>query len=233
MVKHTKEYDSGIKGMIFNSEPERILARNLFGVKGDSFKTIGIGIEQSWEGNSKRFREKYGIWDPFILYAGRKDLGKNVEQLVAYFTSYKRRCPGRLKLVLIGGGDLSSKDHNKNVIDLGYVDMQDKYDAYSASLLFCNPSYMESFSLVLMESWLAGRPVLVNANCSVTKDFTIRSNGGLYYDGYAEFVQCVNYMINNPNKANQMGEKGRKFVKENYNWNVITKKLTDYFMQQV
>ena len=54
----------------------------------------------------------------------------------------------------------------------------------AAASLLCQPSHNESFSLVIMESWLCGRPVLVSSQCAVTKDFAKRSNGGLYFKDY-------------------------------------------------
>ena len=44
----------------------------------------------------------------------------------------------------------------------------------AAASLLCQPSHNESFSLVIMESWLCGRPVLVSSQCAVTKDFAKR-----------------------------------------------------------
>lgn len=95
------------------------------------------------------------------MYAGRKDKGKNIDTLVQYFKRYKQNEQDNLKLVLIGGGELEIPTEIKNdVYDLGFVDLQDKYDAYGAAALLCQPSKNESFSFVIMESWLCRRPVL-------------------------------------------------------------------------
>ena len=104
------------------------------------------------------------------------------------------------------------------------MEKQDKYDAYGAAELFCNPSEMESFSLVIMESWLAGRPVLVNGKCAVTKDFVRQTGGGLYFENYMEFEGSVSYLTEQKETAAKMGRKGRRYVTEHFDWNVITKK---------
>ena len=44
------------------------------------------------------------------------------------------------------------------------------------------PSFFESLSMVALEAWALGRPVLANAKCDVLKGQCIRSNAGLYYD---------------------------------------------------
>ena len=223
-----REAFSKVAGMVFNAEPERKLAEKLYGVKGETFETFGIGMETDWQTDPERFRMKYRIRDPFILYAGRKDAGKRVDRLVNAFAAYKKRNPGTLKLVLIGGGDIAIPDR-ENIIDLGFVSKQDKYDAYGAAEIFCNPSEMESFSLVIMESWLAGRPVIVNGKCAVTKDFVLQAQGGLYFDNYEEFEGTVNYLLTHQETADQMAKNGRKYVLEHFDWDVITKKYIRLF----
>ena len=219
---------SQVAGMVFNAEPERLLAEKLFGVRGDTFTTFGIGMDTDQTGDSERFRQKFRITDPFILYAGRKEAGKRVDLLVRYFAEYKKRNRDNLKLVLIGGGQIDIPD-KENIIDLGFVDIQDKYDAYCAAEMFCNPSEMESFSLVLMESWLAEKPALVNGKCAVTKDFVRRAAAGLYFDNYAEFEGAVSWLAQHPETAAQMGRNGRQFVLENFRWDVIVKRYLELF----
>ena len=219
---------SKVRGMAFNSEPERKLAEELYGVQGDNFVTFGLGMDTEWSGDAERFRRKYGIDEPFILYAGRKDAGKRVDTLIGYFDEFRKREDSDLKLVLIGGGSMRLPDQ-ENILDLGFVDPQDKYDAYAAATFFCNPSEMESFSIVIMESWLAGRPVLVNGLCPVTKDFVQRTNGGLYYTNYAEFDLCVRYLLSHPREMEIMAQNGRNFVLENFTWKEIVRKYQEYF----
>lgn len=223
-----REPFSRVRGMIFLSEPERLLARRLYGVEGKNYRTLGGGLDTDWSYDPERFRRKYGIREPFILYAGRKDTGKKVDVLVRYFAAYKKRHHDALKLVLIGGGNVELQDR-ENILDLGFVDIQDKYDAYGAAAFFCNPSQMESFSLVVMESWLAGRPVLVNGACAVTRDFVCRTDGGLYYENYAQFEKCVEYLTSHPAETEIMGRNGREYVLGHFSWKVIVEKYRAFF----
>ena len=223
-----REAYAPVRGMVFHAEPERRLAEKLFGVRGDAFVTLGEGVDTEWTPDGERFRRKFGIREPFILYAGRKDAGKRTDLLVSYFIAYKRRNPGNLRLVLIGGGkaDLPASG---DVVDLGFVEAQDKYDAYGAAALFCNPSETESFSLVVMESWLAETPVLVNGKCAVTRDFAVRAGGGLYFENFPEFEQCVKYLAEKKDVARKMGRNGRRYVLDRFGWNVIVEKYMEYF----
>ncbi len=226
-LKLFREAFSRVAGMIFNADPEKELAERLFGVEGERFTTFGIGLDADWTGDAARFRRKYGLEDPFILYAGRKEAGKRVDLLMEGFLRYKRRYGGNLKLVLIGGGKMEIPDPEE-IIDLGFVPLQDKYDAYRAAALFCNPSEMESFSLVIMESWLAERPVLVNGKCPVTKDFCMQAGGGLYFNGEEEFVACVRWLLAHPEESDRMGRSGRAYVKRHFAWDVIVRRYLEY-----
>ena len=222
-----KDVFSRVAGMAFLSDPERLLAETLYGVRGESFPFLGAGVDTDFSSDALRFRRKYEIEEPFILYAGRKDAGKRVDELIRHFVEFKKRNPSGLKLVLIGGGDIEIP--SGDIIDLGFVSAQDKYDAYAAATVFCNPSEMESFSIVIMESWLAEVPVLVNGKCEVTKDFAKKANGGLYYTSFVEFEGCLNYLLSHPATAKVMGKSGRSFVLANFAWDAIVAKYRCYF----
>ena len=49
------------------------------------------------------------------------------------------------------------------------------------------PSYYESLSMVALEAWALGTPVIANARCDVLLGQCLRSNAGLYYADAAEF----------------------------------------------
>lgn len=226
-----KKAFENLAGMLFLSQPEKELANRVFDLKNVKQLVMGAGVDTDFKMDGERFRTKFNIHDPFILYAGRKDVGKNIYLLLQYFDQYlKRHKNSKLKLVLIGGGDMYIPEELKNdVIDLGFVDLQDKHDAYAAASIFCQPSKHESFSIVIMESWLAEKPVLVHEKCDVTKNFCVQTNGGLWFNNYFEFEKEVEMLLGSPELAKSMGENGRKYVLENFSWNVITGKLMKFF----
>lgn len=223
---------SKVAGMIFHAQPEADLAERVYDLGNVNAKVLGEGVYTEYTYDAARFREKYNIKEPFILYAGRKDVGKNIYTLINNFHEYKYRNENDLKLVLIGGGEVKiPKDIEKDVFDLGFVEVQDKFDAYAAASVLCQPSRNESFSLVIMESWICERPVLVHDKCNVTKHFAKTSGGGLYFDNYFEFEGAVNYLLEHPDMADAMGKSGRKFVLDNFAWDVIVDKYMKYFKE--
>lgn len=229
-MEHIKEMFTSVKGVIFHAQPEYELANNIYDLKQVKTAVLGEGIDTDFTYDADRFRTKYNIRRPFILYAGRKDKGKNVHILIEYFKKFKVANKNiDLDLVLLGGGEIEIPlDVQKNIHDLGFVSNQDKYDAHAAATVFCQPSTNESFSIVIMESWVTGRPVLVHSECAVTKHFSISSNGGLYFGNYEEFEECLKFFINNEQVANKMGELGKRFVFKNFSWDVIIKRYTSF-----
>lgn len=220
-----KKMFTKVKGVVSLTKPEQLLTNKLFNVKEKEQALIGLGVELKTQPNPKRFRNKYKIQDDFILYVGRKEPGKNVPLLIDYFIKYKNSVHKNIKLVLIGGGKINiPKDSTKDILDLGFIPEDDKFDAFSAALLHCQPSINESFSFSIMESWLCKRPVLVHENCAVTKEHCIKSNGGLYFNDSYSFLECLDLLSNNQNINQNLGYNGCVYVKTNYNWTNIANK---------
>jgi glycosyltransferase involved in cell wall biosynthesis len=210
-----------VRTILYNTGPEKDLCNRIMAPEGNQV-VMGIGVDTTIGYDARRFADTFGITDPFILYAGRRDPGKMVDELIRYFTRYLEETGSALKLVLIGKGEITiPRGYSDRVIDLGFLPVQDKYDAYAAASVFCMPSLNESFSLVMMESWLCGAPNLVNGGCEVTKSHCIRSNGGLYYGDYEEFEACLSYLMTHPDIRVRMGENGRRYVQKEYDWDII------------
>lgn len=221
-----REMFARARGFLFHSESEQQLAARLYEVPGDNAFVLGAGVNTEVEASAERFREKYGIARPFLLYVGRKDPTKNTDLLISYFARYRASRPDSdVLLVLAGGGTLPPEQTSGgDVIDVGFIPMQDKYDAYSAALCTCQPSVHESFSLTIMESWVVGTPALVNGVCDVTREHCVKSNGGLYFTSAAEFAECVDFYLNNHSLRQRLGARGRDYVVQNYRWETVIQK---------
>ena len=223
-----KELFTRVAGIIFHTQAERELARRLYGPLGGRDHLIGEGIDTELLSDGNRFRRKYGIDGPFILYAGRKDREKGVDRLIGNFEAYKKARPGPLRLVLVGQGAIPVPvTMQAQILDLGFVPRQDKNDAYSAAAVFCQPSLNESFSIVMMEAWLCGTPNLVHADCAVTREHVVRAGGGLYFRGPAEFRACLDYLLSETDMASRMAAAGRRYVLDHFAWNRVVASYRD------
>ncbi len=228
-----REVLAQVKGLIFNVDAELTLTEQIVGSTNEQIRTvIGVGVDTDFTADGERFRRKYHLDKPFVLYAGRREAGKNVPMLLDYWQRFQQESKQDAKLVLIGSGSVNiPPSAESSVLDLGFVPVQDKYDAYAAADVFCMPSVHESFSIVIMESWLAGTPVLVNGNCAVTKEHSQRSNGGLYFHNYEEFAAALTYLLDHRETAVTMGQQGRQYVLTHYHWDIIIGKYQKIFQE--
>ncbi len=225
-----KDMFQQVQLLILNAEAERRFARALYGLPFEKMVLMGLGVDTDWTSNAEKFRNDYHRHSPFILYAGRKGKGKNVEALVSNFSRYRRTHNRDLDLVTIGSGTLElAETENSHVYDLGFVSSADKHNAYAAASLLCQPSLHESFSIVIMEAWLAGTPVLVHGKCEVTKEHCIRSNGGLFFTNYDEFEACVDLILDSDKLRTALATNGQRYVMDNYHWDVITARYRRLF----
>ena len=129
--------------------------------------------------------------------------------------------------MLIGNPIIPIPNHPK-IHHLGFVSDQDKFDALAAAELLIMPSYFESLSMVALEAWALGKPVLANGRCDVLKGQCIRSNGGLYYDNFLEFVETLRAIDFRPDA----GERARHATAattstRHYTWPIIERKYLD------
>lgn len=211
--------------LILHSGAEQHLAQSLYEIAPSKCVLMGGGVDTDWTGDARAFQDKHNLMGPFILYAGRKEPGKNVYTLVDYFRRYRGSHSTDVNLVVIGSGRLEAVTRaDRDIRDLGFVPKQDKYDAYAAATLLCQPSLHESFSLVIMEAWVAGTPVLVHGDCEVTKEHCIHSNGGLYFSSYAEFEAVLDLLLRDDLLRSKLGANGRRYVLQNYRWDIITER---------
>jgi glycosyltransferase involved in cell wall biosynthesis len=97
--------------------------------------------------------------------------------------------------------------------------------------LIVNPSEYESLSLMILEAWQLGTPVLVNGSSDVLVEHCLASNGGLYYTNYDEFVLCLDILLSNRTLRETMGIQGKQYVEQHYSWNTIEKRYVDFIMQ--
>ncbi|MGH7320757.1 MAG: glycosyltransferase family 4 protein [Candidatus Rokuibacteriota bacterium] len=228
----TEQVLRAVRGVCFHVPAERALGETIAGEPRDTFFLVGEGVDSvTTAGDSARFRRKYRIDDPFLLYAGRKVREKNTLLLLDYFARYRLTHPDRpLKLVLVGPGDVRIPDRlSDDVRDLGVVPAADRQDAYAAALALCQPSLLESFSIVLMEAWLAGTPVLVHGDCAVTREHCLASNGGLFFREYFEFVEAVELLLADAALRERLAAKGRAYVLANFTWERVIANYLDMF----
>ncbi|MBN1517541.1 glycosyltransferase family 4 protein [Candidatus Sumerlaeota bacterium] len=215
--------------LIFNSEPERRFANQLFKLGHKPQIVLGCGVELERRGEAERFRKKFGVERPYLLYLGRKDATKNVPLLTQFFERLLEAAPLELDLLLAGPDRAPlARGGSSRVRDLGMLTDQDKLDALEGCLALAQPSLHESLGIVLLEAWRAGRPVIVNDYCDVTRELCSQAGGGLYFRDFFEFREVVERLAGQPDEAAQLGAQGRQWVERECRWEVLVRRLCEF-----
>ena len=184
---------------------------------------MGVGVDVPAQVDSERFKKKYNL-DEYIIYVGRIDEGKDCPRLFKYFLEYKKRNKNNLKLVLMGKA-VCDIPKSPDIISLGFVSDEDKFDGIKGAKALILPSKFESLSISVLEAMTLSIPVIVNGICDVLKGHCVKSNGGLYYKNYFEFEGCVNYMLEHPEEYKMLCANARKYVEDYFQWDDIMKKF--------
>ncbi len=212
-------------GILFNSEPECALARRLYDLPPGKGSVVGMGLDD-FAVDPAAFARSHHINAPYVLYCGRREPLKGTPLLFDYMTAFRLRTGRDVKLVLTGSGDVPvPADLRPHLLDAGYVSEKEKHEAMAGAAVFCHPSLNESFSIVLLESWLARTPVLVRETSAVLQDHCRRSNGGLWFNHYPEFEEELLLLLDQGETRRRLGEAGRQYVLTHYTWPAIEAKL--------
>jgi len=216
----------GVRAFMYNSFEERALIQGVSNNQSVPGVVVGIGSEIPERSNAGRFRQKFDLRDRFAVYVGRIDENKGCVELFEFFEHYSASLADGMHLVLIGTPQVPIPEHPR-IHHLGFVEDQDKYDAMAAAELLIMPSYLESLSMVALEAWAMGKPVLANAKCDVLQGQCLRSNAGLFYENYQEFAETLRAIDTTPSLQAALGRNGRVFFERNYAWPVIERKYVD------
>lgn len=220
--------------VLFLSDEEKALAIRVFGQSHGrrlvESPVVGVGVELNAEQRAllaqpdrlREIRHKLGVPDDYFLSVGRKDRGKGLPQLVDGYEDFARGCgAGAPPLVLLGDGDADLVPRSEAFIDIGFGTEEEKLALLEGALATVNLSTNESFSLVVMESWLTGTPVIVSSECAVTSGHCARSGGGVAVSGAAELGAALEALRDRELGA-LAGAAGRDHVMAEYDWDAVT-----------
>ena len=173
------------------------------------------------------FRRRHRLHGPFVLYGGRIDPGKGCEELIEYFSTYVQE-GGDATLALMGI-KLMPLPEEPFIRFAGRLSDQERLQALEAATVVVVPSPYESLSLLALESFAVGTPILANARSEVLVEHCHRSNAGLFYADRDEFGECLRLLVADGRLRAAMGRNGRHYIKQNYRWNVILGKYERMF----
>jgi glycosyltransferase involved in cell wall biosynthesis len=197
----------------------------LYGINDKKVKVIPNGVNSSIFDS---FANKNNT--PQICYAGRLIKTKNVDTIIRAMPRIIDAIPN-VQCVICGDGE-ERRDLEKLVIELDVKDnvtflgrlkkYEDVINLMKKSHLFCHPSGVEGFGIVLVESMACGTPI-ITSDIPPFKELNINGVGLLFKIGdYQKLSQYVIDIFNDKTKYNQMTESCLKMSRQ-YSWENIAK----------
>lgn len=214
-------------GLAYNSFSERDLVERVYTVGHLPAAVIGISVTAA-PGDPATARSALGLGpdEPFVLCLGKVERAKGSEALARMWATYRQRHPDAPTLVFVGPvtGPRAEVD---GVTYAGRQPDAVKWGALAGCELLVAPSVQESFNIVVVEAWLAGRPVLVDARCGPTVENCRRSGGGIWYADYGEFEVAVDRLLADPAQRHSMASRGRDFAASAFSWSSVLDRYED------
>jgi glycosyltransferase involved in cell wall biosynthesis len=210
-------YDSVFRSadvLVFNSEEERDLVEQRFGMNDRASSVIGTFVDPSPAVDPTAFAARYDVVGPYVVCVGRIDYSKGSDLLFALHAETVDRTPTHT-LVMVGHSYMDTPAH-PNLRVTGYVDERTKHEAIAGAAAVIVPSPYESLSIVALEGWSHGKPALVNAASAVLLGQCQRSGGGLWYRDAHEYAHGLTLLLSEPSLARGLGRAGQSWAFERY-----------------
>ncbi len=240
---------SSAAGIVWNTDAERRFVSDRFHLRALVEDVVGCGVDvpesrytdlenqpelapvlptareplaAHLEGPANAFRRRHRMHGPFALYGGRIDPGKGCEELLEYFQTFLTE-GGDASLMLMGVKLMPLPD-DPHVRFAGILPDEERLHALEAATVVVVPSPHESLSLLALEAFAVGTPVLANGRSEVLVEHCRRSRAGLYYEDRWEFVEALKLLTKDAGLRAAMGRNGKAYVNQHYRWDIILAK---------
>jgi len=172
-----------------------------------------------------------------VAYVGGISKIRGIEKMVeamSYTQNVVLNLGGRFSEKLLEEKVKNHKAWSK-VNELGFLNRQQIHDALArskAGLVTLHPviNYIDALPVKMFEYMAAGIPV-ISSNFPLWREIIEGNQCGLCVDPLdpKAIGKAIQYLIDNPAEAQQMGKNGRTAVEKKYNWSIEEKKLFDLY----
>lgn len=218
------------RAIAFNTEEERAMVHRRFADQRIANDVVGVGVDAPPAADADRFRAAHGIEGPFFLYLGRVVESKGCRELFDLWERWRSGTSVSATLVLAGHQEMPIPPLPA-LKYVGPISEEAKWDAFAACTALIVPERLQSLSMVALEAWTAGRPVLCPARAPVLASMARRASGGIPFRSFPEFAEACELLIEDPEVGARLGRCGSQFVTRTYTWPVVVEKYLDLFAE--
>ncbi|MEI2431392.1 glycosyltransferase family 4 protein [Lysobacter yananisis] len=162
---------------------------------------------------------------PFVLVLGRKTAAKHYAATVQACQRLNAAGTG-VDVVLIGPDDDGAPLAGEGVYYYGPQPREVVVGALSQARCLANMSESESFGIVLLESWMAGRPVVARGSTAAFAELVEEGENGYLADSVDELAAQLKRYIDDRDLADRHGAAGRDIAR-GFGWDGVADRLWD------
>ncbi|MGY3895355.1 glycosyltransferase [Aeromonas enterica] len=181
--------------------------------------------EEFLESDRAEFNQVYASDDDFVLVLGRKSGAKGYRAVIQAVESINQSGK-KLRLVMIGPNDDGVAINSPYI---SYLERQPRSvvrGALMSCLALVNMSSSESFGIVLLEAWLAKKPVIANKYCVAFHDMAVDNENALMVTT-DDLHHALFRILNDPSLRTKLGENGYKTA-QGFSWSLAENKFVDF-----
>ena len=232
-----KECDTVLTDSIFTKDQ----VNKILHIDSSRIEIVYPGISEKFkpahEESKKFIKQKYGLYDDYILSVGTLEPRKNIKAVLDAFEKFMkhqlistRKKP--IELVIVGKTGWGEKiNKTKYIHPLGYVPEKDLPSLYSAASLFVYPSLYEGFGFPVLEAMACNCPVITSDRGSLKE---ITSDAALIIDPLVSediAVKMTQVFVDGDLRENLI-LKGKKNA-ERYNWEKTAMEVLNIYKKLV
>tara|TARA_Y100000310_G_scaffold45098_1_gene42061 strand:+ start:1007 stop:2203 length:1197 start_codon:yes stop_codon:yes gene_type:complete len=227
-----------------NSEATGKAVSDLYSVKNMSTIPMGVDLEQfSPKLKDNKVKKEFDVTGEFLLFVGRIAEKKGLTYLLDAMPAVVKKFP-KVKLVVIGDGPLktrleaqaSAMKLDGHVIFAGKRKNEDLGKYFASADVFVGPSIVtdsgdtEGLGVVFLEAIASGTAV-IGGNVGGVPDIIKDGKTGLLVEekNSKELSKKIVELLGDKKKREKMVKAGQKHIKDNYDWEKVTKKFEDLF----
>ena len=206
--------------ILFNTPEEQALCEGLFEMPGVHREAVGLGVDPEG-GDPSALLDRVGLRSEYLLFLGRIAKGKGIPELLAGYAKLRKRLGTSAPALVLAGHDEMSLSPSPGVYIPGPLNDAAKWGALRGATAIVVPSAQESLSLLALEAWACGKPVIANGESPVLTGQAHRSQAALLYRGPDDFADVAAALLAEPARRERLGAAGQAFVAHTYNWGRI------------
>jgi glycosyltransferase involved in cell wall biosynthesis len=180
------------------------------------------------EEDVRAFRAAYVSHEPFVLVLGRKAGAKGYRHVMDAAEQLCRQGTP-LRVVMIGPDDDGLAVDSPHTTYLGLQPRNVVRGALMSCVALCNMSHSESFGMVLLEAWRAGKPVIANRHCAAFHDMAVDGHNALLVEP-AQLAEAIARLMTHPALGRTLAHNGRNKVTE-FDWKAVQAAMVDVCLE--